>query len=210
VRKQARVLEGEYGDRLALRRYQRPEDRAALVADLESVAARSYQRGLGGGFQAGPEQLALLDLGLAQGRVRAWVLAVDGQAVAYELGHGFATTFFGSATGFDPEWGKLRVGTYVQMRMVEDLCAAEGITTIDFGYGDAEYKSSFAHDRTEDADVTLLGPRPRSLVAGAVLALAGTADGTARRVLGDGRAMGWLRRRRRERAARRSAAASSS
>jgi Acetyltransferase (GNAT) domain len=207
VRKGARVLEGEHGDRIALRRYgaDGPADRAALVADLEAVAARSYQRGLGGGFTASEEMLALLDLGLEQRRVRAWVLTLDGAPVAYELGHGFSITFFGAATGFVPELRDLRVGTYVQMRMVEDLCAVDGIDTIDFGYGDAEYKSSFAHDRTEDADITLLGPRGRALAAGAMLALAGAADGAARRALGQGRAMAWLRRRRRARAARRAA-----
>ncbi|QEC50079.1 GNAT family N-acetyltransferase [Baekduia soli] len=200
VRKQARELEAHFGAGLVVHRHREPGDLDALVADLESIASRSYQRGLGGGFRADAERRAMLALGLERGWVRAWVLHLDGVPVAFEVGHRFRDTFFGAATGFHPDYGRLRVGTYVQMRMVEDLCAERGVRAIDLGYGDAGYKQSFADERWEDADVTLLGPRPRALAAGAALAAAAGTDRLARRALGEGRLMTHLRRRRRQRA----------
>ena len=200
LRKVDRRLERELGDRLVLRRFGAPEELDELVADLEAVASRSYQRGLGGGFGGTAEDVALLRLRLEQGRARAWVLHLDGRPVAYELGHVFGRTFFGMATGFDPEVGALRIGTAVMLRAVADLCADPAVDAFDFGYGDAEYKRSFSDERWEEVDVTLLGPRPRPLAAGAALAVAATADRAARRVLGEGRVLAHLRRRRRARA----------
>jgi CelD/BcsL family acetyltransferase involved in cellulose biosynthesis len=200
VRKQARVLEGQFGERLEVRRYGGPGDADALGAELEAIAARSYQRGLGAGFRADAEGRALLELSLRQGWTQAWVLHLEGRPCAYQFGHRFGDTFFGAATGFDPEYTRLRPGTYIQMRAVEDLCADPDIVAIDYGYGDADYKRSLADERWEDVDLTLLGPRPRALVAGGALAAAAIADRAARRALGDGQLMARLRRHRRERA----------
>jgi Acetyltransferase (GNAT) domain len=200
VRKQARKLEAAFEGALEVRRYAGAGDRDALFANVEAVAARSYQRGMGVGFRLDETQRAVLELMLERDLTRAWVVAVDGQAVAFEIGHRFGDVFFGEATGYDPEYAAHRVGTYVQMRMVEDLCLDPAVRAIDFGYGDAEYKRMFANRHWDDADVLVVARRARPLAVSAIGSGAAAFDRALRRVLGESALAARLRRRRRERA----------
>jgi CelD/BcsL family acetyltransferase involved in cellulose biosynthesis len=208
VRKQARKLEAGSAGELEVRRYSGAGDRDALFADVEAVAARSYQRGMGVGFQLDDVQRAVLDLMLERDLTRAWVVAVDGRPVAFEIGHRFGGVFFGEATGYDPDFASHRVGTYVQMRMVEDLCADRAVGAIDFGYGDAEYKRTFANRSWDDADVLVVARRARPLAVSAAGSAAAVLDRGLRGALGDSKLAARLRRGRRERARQQLAAES--
>ena len=208
VRKQARKLESGSAGELEVRRYSGSGDRDALLADVEAVAARSYQRGMGVGFQLDDVQRAVLELMLERDLTQAWVIALDGRPVAFEIGHRFGTVFFGEATGYDPDFAADRVGTYVQMRMVEDLCGDATIGAIDFGYGDAEYKRTFANRSWDDADVLVVARRARPFAVSAAGSAAAALDRGLRSLLGDSALAARLRRTRRERARRQAAAGS--
>jgi CelD/BcsL family acetyltransferase involved in cellulose biosynthesis len=208
VRKQARKLESGAAGALEVRRYSGAADRDALFADVEAVAARTYQRGMGVGFRLDDVQRAVLELMLERDLTRAWVVALDGRPVAFEIGHRFGGVFFGEATGYDPDFASHRVGTYVQMRMVEDLCGDPLVGAIDFGYGDAEYKRTFANRHWDDADVLVVARRARPLAVSAVGSAAAALDRSLRGALGDSALAARLRRGRRERARRQVAAES--
>jgi CelD/BcsL family acetyltransferase involved in cellulose biosynthesis len=154
-----------------------------MIAALESIARKSYQRGLGAGFSAA-EDGRLAELGLRQGRFRAWVLSIGGAPVAFELGIRHGESFIVGAKGFDPEYGRHHVGKVVQLRMLEKLCEDPSVRTVDFGFGDADYKRRMATRSWDEADVFVYGRSMRALMAnvgrGAVLG----ADRLARRLAG--------------------------
>ncbi len=52
LRRYSRKLEREFGERLEIRSYDAPEDFDVILRDIEAVAATTYQRGLGAGFDA--------------------------------------------------------------------------------------------------------------------------------------------------------------
>jgi len=157
----------------------------ALCADLEAVAALTYQRGLGVGFADDKLQRALMRLGMQRGTYRAWVLYIDGRPVAFWDGQSYRGTFGIGSPGFDPAFSEQRIGTWLQMRMIEDLCADPDITTLDYGAGDAQYKRSFADHRIEQTDTLLFAPRPRAMRANAVRGGVAAASRVGKRVLGD-------------------------
>jgi CelD/BcsL family acetyltransferase involved in cellulose biosynthesis len=183
LKRYSRKLEREYGDRLVMRRFDRPEDIDTMVADLETVAATTYQRGLGAGFTAehdGP----LARIGLDGGWFRAWVLYLDGAPVAFEIGHLCGDSLIISAKGFDPAHGRRHVGKVLQLYLLQDLCDDPAVKVLDFGFGDAEYKQKLATRTWEDTDVLVFGRTARALraVAGRTVVLG--ADRLARRLAG--------------------------
>ena len=183
LKRYSRKLARDYGDRLEVRRYERPEDLERVIADLETVAATTYQRGLGAGFTASHDG-PLTRIGLEGGWFRAWILYLDGVPCAFEIGHMSGDNLIISAKGFDPEYGRLHVGKVLQLALLEDLCDDPSVAVLDFGFGDAEYKQKLATRTWEDTDVLVFGRTFRALRAAAGRTLVLSADRLARRAAG--------------------------
>jgi Acetyltransferase (GNAT) domain len=166
----------------------RPEDEKRIFHDLEAVAARTYQRGLGVAFHDTEEQRAVVRLGLARGWYRAYVLSVGGAPVAFWPGVAYNRTFFVSTPGYDPAYAEHNVGTLVLLRVIESLCADAGVDALDYGFGDADYKRRFANESWEEADVRIFAPTFRAVRVNAVNTGIGSSVRLAKRALGGERA----------------------
>ncbi len=160
LRRHDNQLRTEYAGRLELRHLDHPEDATELFRDMEAVAAKTYQRGLGVGFSGTPMQCALVKLGLDRGWYRTWMLYIDDRPVAFWSGFGYGGTFQIGTPGFDPDMSKLSIGRFTMLRMLEDLCADPAISELDFGHGEAEYKSSFGRAVRSESEVMLAASRP--------------------------------------------------
>lgn len=158
IRRKARQLEDTFAN-VRVHRYCRPDELATMCAEMEQVASKSYQRRLGVGFTGTPMQIALIRHGLEMGRYRTWMLYLNGQPVAFWNGFAYRDTFFIGTPAFDPEYGKHSVGSYAMMHMMEDLCAEPAITRLDFGHGEADYKSAFGRADRLESDVYLAARR---------------------------------------------------
>jgi len=182
-RRDGRKLLAEFGDRLEIRRVREAEHLERLVADLESVASKTYQRGLNAGFSAS-DDLPLVKLALERGWFNAWLMYLDGEPSAFELGHLYGGSFFLGARGFDPQYGRHGIGTFLQVRMLQDLCDDPAVHAIDFGFGDADYKRRCANLSWQEADLLVYSPAPRPLLVGAARNGVAGADWAARRLAG--------------------------
>ena len=184
-RRYARKLEEELGDRLSFDVYRDPADLDRVIRDCEAVSLRTYQHGLGAGFTADASERRLVEEGARRGWLRAYLLSVDGEPRAFWLGLAYRGVFFTGPTGYDPSLASLRLGTYVLMRMVDDLCRDETVQEIDFGIGDAEYKRHFGTESWLEEDALVFAPSFRSvrvnLTRTAVLRAAGAARSVAER-----------------------------
>jgi CelD/BcsL family acetyltransferase involved in cellulose biosynthesis len=194
----ARRLDKEYGERLTIERLRRPEDLETLLADLEAVARRTYQRGLDAGFHADRDR-EVVRAGLAAGRYNAWVLKIDGAPVAFEYGELLDGTYHLGGKGYVPELADKSLGNYVALKVLAELIGAGEARRIDFGFGDADYKRSFGDDGWDEADFTVYAARPRPLAINALHSAIVAADRAARRAAGKERVAkvkAWWRSRR--------------
>jgi Acetyltransferase (GNAT) domain len=161
VRRYEKKLERDFEGRLEVRTFREVADLDDFYRDAEVVAAKSYQRGLGAGVRDEERQRRRATIAAAHGWFRAYILYLDGAPVAFCGGEGFRGRFRYGIPGYDPALGDYRVGTYVLMRMIEDLCADETISLLDFGFGDAEYKRRFGDRSWFEGDVLLYARRLR-------------------------------------------------
>jgi CelD/BcsL family acetyltransferase involved in cellulose biosynthesis len=177
-------LERQFGDRLSLRVYRDQADAGRMVADLRAVAAKTYQEGLGVAFAQTELQLNLVTTFIQRGWFRAYVLYLDGDPIAFWQGHAYRGVFATGVPGFDPAHTGLRVGTYVLLKLIEDLCADETIDTLDYGFGDAEYKRRFGTRSWLEQDVHVFAPTAKGLMVRAVRSSALGLGNAAREALG--------------------------
>ena len=155
----------------------------AFVKISTSSRAKTYQRALGAGFADSREQLPLLELSLARGWFRSYVLYVADAPIAFWMGWVYRDTFYSGATGYDPAFASHRVGNYVLSRLIEDLCNDPSIRTVDFGPGDAAYKHQFGSETWSEQEMLVFAPTLRAVGINAVRTAVRAGDLGAKRVL---------------------------
>jgi CelD/BcsL family acetyltransferase involved in cellulose biosynthesis len=153
VKRYGKKLTREHGDRLEVRVFRDVSELDELFEQVGRVAEKTYQGGLGVAFTGDEVQRDLTRLAMERGWFRAWVLSIDGVPVAFWHGEAYRGVFRIGVPGYDPAVGHLRVGNFVLMRLVEDLCADGDVQIVDFGFGDAEYKRRFGTLSWQEEDV---------------------------------------------------------
>ena len=161
VRRYGKRLLREFGDRVSVEVLRSGADIERVFREIDAVAEKTYQRRLGVGFADTKEQRRLVELGLKRDWFRAWVLLIDGEPRAFWHGMAYHGTFFIGSPGYDPALATHHVGMFLQMRMIEDLCRDPAVFAIDYGFGDAQYKRSFADESRDEADVRIFAPSVR-------------------------------------------------
>lgn len=166
VKRYRRKLERELGERLEVRQYRSPDELDELVAMLNAVAERSWQRGIGSGFRDDDANRERLALALERNWLRACVVLADGEPIAFWHGIGCGGRLISGIPGFDPRYSELRVGTYALVRLIESLTTDPDFSVLDFGLGDAEYKRRFATGSWEEESLALFACRPKPYALG--------------------------------------------
>lgn len=182
IRKKERDLEAAFPGKVSWRWVSRFDDLPGLCAQLEEVAARTYQRGLESGFTDNEEHRRRFALFADRGQLRAQLLEIDGRVRAFDIGIVYNDTFFGSETGFDPDLREFVPGTLVMLRMVDELMR-EGVRKIDWGLGDAHYKRNFGDLSWQEANVWLFAPTVKGMFLRSILRVSAMLDSAARRIL---------------------------
>ena len=199
LRRHANRFERDFAGQFELSFVGDPSDLETFVSDVVAVAEKTYQRQLGVAFEDTPFNRRVVQLTMERGQFRGYVLYVSGKPIAFWQGHAYGGVFYTTFTGFDPAYADYRVGTYLLMKAIDDLCGNSDVTAIDYGLGAAEWKERYGSESWYEADLILYSPGPRTLWINAARALTLTANRSAKRVAsrtGAARRLkrGWRRR----------------
>lgn len=182
VKRYGRRFEREFGDRIGFELVRQVCDLDALMARLETVAGKTYQRGLGVALEDSMLYRRLARLGFERDWFRVYLLTVDDDLVAFWPGWAYERAFFIGTPGYDPAYSDYRVGQYLQMRMLEQLCGDSEVDAVDYGFGDSEYKRRFSSESWEEEDVTVFAPSARGRLLDVGSAAVMRSETLARRV----------------------------
>jgi CelD/BcsL family acetyltransferase involved in cellulose biosynthesis len=162
TRAYARKLESEYEGRLELRLFTEEAELDRFFQDVETISAKTYQRALGVSFGDTAAHRERTRVSMANDWFRGYVLYLDGQPVAFHQGELYRGRFRLGRPGYDPEFAQQRVGTYVLLKVFEDLCTLADARTLDYGVGDAEYKRRFGTRSWHEGNVLIFAPSFRA------------------------------------------------
>jgi hypothetical protein len=152
IRRVKRQLEEAYPGKVVIKAFRQIDQIDQFCRDAEKIAEKTYQRGLGAGFIDNDENRRRLDLSAHRGWLRAYILYVEEKPCAFWIGTLYKETLHLNCTGYDQNFRKHEPGMIVFMEMIRELCR-EGVSEIDFGFGDAFYKERFGNDKWEEANV---------------------------------------------------------
>ena len=182
IRKKIRALEDSFPAGVVYRKYCEPDQLPEACMNMEKVAKLTYQRGLGAGFHDDAEHRERFALFAKRGLFRCWVLYLNEAPKAFWLGAACKGTFYSEATGYDPQLREYEVGTQMFIHMTDSLVCEE-VSRIDFGLGDALYKSRFGDHSYREGSFRLYGPRLAPLVVRCAQGLTQTVGSGTRRLL---------------------------
>jgi hypothetical protein len=184
LRRYAKTLERDFPGKVTVRRTTDPSGVPDFCRRAEAVAKATYQRGLGAGFVHTPEYEARLDAAARGGRLRAYDLEVDGRVRSFWITERSGATLHVDSTAYEREFSRYEPGTVVLLELLKDAIA-EGVKTVDYGFGDAQYKRRFDAESREESDVYLFAPGVAALalngLRGGVAWASRTADAVATR-----------------------------
>lgn len=143
-------------DTVRMARYTEPEKVNELAAALAQVSRKTYQYHLLGlGLENTPEHVMQLRAAAAGGWLRAYVLWIGDNPVAFGLGYQDGNTYYGHHVGYDPDISKLQPGIYLHTEVMADLLA-DGICRFDFLAGDNLYKQRMSNKLREERHYYLI------------------------------------------------------
>lgn len=177
-----RMLQRQFPGRWHIDTFTAPETATGFVDAAERVASSAYHRSMGAGFCKNEEYTERVKLEAARGRLRGYVLTIDGHPRAFWYCVVYRDTLHLIATAYDPAYKAFELGTLLLMRVFKDHCG-NGVREVDFGLGDADYKQRFGTDFVVEALVSVFAATPKGLVLRCLYGLLHTLNQAGRRAV---------------------------
>ena len=146
--------------------FSNPGDLDQMFREVEEVAKRTYQRGLGVGFENTPEMRARIKLAAEKGWLRAYVLYISERPSAFWVGTVYQGICHGNCTGYDGSYARYSLGKYLLLKVIEGFCEkrdGDCVSALDFGLGDAWYKQFVCDEEWNDETLSIFAPTLRGL-----------------------------------------------
>jgi len=200
-RRLPRVLDRDFGGQWNIKTYTSFNEATEFIDAVESVAAKTYQRGLNVGFRRDEENIERVFMDALRGRLAGYVLFIRDEPRAFWYCFVYKSVLYPVATGYDPAFRDYEMGTVLLLRIICDYCGTP-IQAIDFGSGDADYKRRFCTDHFQETSILLFSrsARGRCLRGLHIATLAGSKLGT--KLLDRMRITQWVKTRWRQRLTR--------
>jgi len=182
---QAKKLDKHFSGAVTIRCFREVADLDRMIQDVEQVARKSYQRGLGVGFVDSPRTREGLRLKAEKGWLRGYVLYLAERPCAFWLGDVNGNTFGSDCTGYDSEFASYSPGMYLVMKVIERLCDGnpEGVTAVDFATGQAQYKEVLSNRKWEEESVYIFAPSMKGISLNLVRSFVCGIDQAAKKLL---------------------------
>jgi hypothetical protein len=183
---QAKKFERAFPEKLKIRCFHEPAALDEMFADVEVVAKKTYQRGLGVGFVDNPEMRERMSLAAKSGWLRAYVLYIAENPCAFWIGSAVDDAFYSSYLGYDPAYMQYSPGMYLIMKVLEQFCNGDNsqrLQTVDFGLGDAQYKQVLGDISWEETSTYIFAPSLKGYALNLLRAPIVSLDGFAKKVL---------------------------
>jgi len=190
--KQKKILK-TFGEQVKIRCFREVSELDVMVQDLEQVAKKSYQRGLGVGFVDGPESRKSLQLMASKGRLRAYVLYLADKPCAFWIGDINQHTFGSDSLAYDAEFAQYSPGMFLILKVIEGFCDGhrEGVNSVDFATGHAQYKEVLSNQEWIETCVYIFAPTIKGIYLNLTRTIIGWIDNMVKKALSS---MGLLQR----------------
>lgn len=157
-----------------------------LMENVETIAAKTYQRGLQVGFADTPQMRQRLRFEARMGWLRAYVLYIADRPCAFWITSIYRATLYSDFLGFDPAYARYSPGIYLMHEVIDRLsrgAANAPVRQVDFGVGEAEYKVRLGNRSEQVVSVFMFAPNISGLTLRALHTVVEACNAGAGRLL---------------------------
>lgn len=179
-------LARDFPDRLKIDYLRSSADLQRMIPDMEEIAKKTYQRGLGTGFIDDAGTRERLRFEAEKGWLRIYILYLANRPCAFWGGTRYGDTFFSGDMGYDSSDSQYSPGMFLIMKVIEgfqNYDGNKGISEIDWGFGDAEYKQELSDRKWYESSLSIWAPTPTGLKLNLENTVTRLVDRTAKIVL---------------------------
>jgi hypothetical protein len=123
------------------------------------ISAKTYQHALNAGLVDDENTRARLTAAAINGWFRGHIIYAEGTPCAFQLGLQYENVYYMVNIGYDPAFLSYKPGLILFLKVLEGLCDDPSIDTLDFYFGDAEYKNRYGTENWQEASTCLFAPR---------------------------------------------------
>lgn len=155
IQRTVRKYAAKQGDEPYFEEFRDPAAMAGFHREAHAISQQTYQsRLLKAGLPGTSSFVEHMQALASAGRARGYLLKDAGKSIAFawcSLNPDGRLSY--EVVGYLPEWAPWSPGTILLYRILEHGFATQQFKLLDFGPGEAQYKSVFATDRVQYADV---------------------------------------------------------
>lgn len=151
-----------------VRNYTSPKDANEFLRVAAGISPKTYQNALGAGLVNDRKTRDQIAGAARHGWFRGHVLFAGDTPCAFQLGLHYRNVYYMVNIGYDPAFSSYQPGLILFLRVLEGLCADSSVDTIDFYFGDAEYKSRYGTEHWPEACVCMFAPRAYPMLINAL------------------------------------------
>jgi hypothetical protein len=194
-KKRARELDKNFSTR-KIRVFETVEEIDQLMHDVEDIARKSYQRGLGVGFSDSQITKARLKYEARVGWLRGYVLYLDERPCAFWIGSLRNRVFVSNFLAFDPAFSQFAPGMYLLLETIGRLASEPhgSADCVDFGGGEAPYKERLGNVDRHESHIWIFAPRAVGIGLNLLRSTVGVTTFSVKRVLRASGMFGSLKR----------------
>ncbi len=148
----------KYDNRMQITCYNSVGKLDMILQDTEHIVTRTWQRRLGATSFLTEDNRKRYEFYIDNGWLYAYILYIDHNPVCFLHGVKYHSIFYAQQIGYDPEYKEDRIGNYLMIHVIQDLCERGGIHTVDFGVGNSEAKRIFCDVCVDAEDIYVFGP----------------------------------------------------
>ena len=164
LKRSARLLARDFPGKARFQSIRNERDAEDFIRMADEISRKTYQRALGVGFVDNLETREKVRAAAQNATLRACLLYVDEQPIAFAWGLVSNKTLYGNSMGFDPEFKKYRPGLQTLMHLIEESFEPNGsLLRIDAGCGDPPYKRRLFRSSWKEHPVWIFAPTARGL-----------------------------------------------
>jgi hypothetical protein len=160
-------LNNSYADKVSIKKILTADESVqseSFMADIEAVALKSWQHRIGENKFTKSLVEDKIRHYQSKNQLRAYILMIDGEPVAYWYGMICKKTLFLDQTAFDPRYRKYSPGTLLLMEIIDDSFGDPNIDALDFGFGNDQGKVLYCDLKTKVATLFIYAPRLNPLL----------------------------------------------
>jgi hypothetical protein len=160
----ARMLARDFPGMVRFQSIRGERDVEDFARMADEISQKTYQRALGVGFVDNVEMREMLRAAAQNAALRACLLYVGEQPIAFASGFLSNKTLYGNLTGYDPEFKKYSPGLQSLMHLIqESFEPSGGLLRVDAGSGDQPYKRSLFRSSWKEHPVWIFAPSAKGL-----------------------------------------------